>query len=236
MCRMILAYGQFNAAAVLDAARAMSCGETATHEGPIKQHPNGWGCLWLDQGKIRTLHGTGTFADALPGIDVDALRHSRFLAVHVRHATLSKNQGIEFSHPLWRTSGATQWYMMHNGFLPTVYAQLGMAESRFDSAEYLEYIVDQVTPADFTRDYLRSKMARVAPGGSAANAIFVTRDKAWAWQWHPDDTPYPDYFTLHHYQNNSTTFISSEPIAALGTASDWRRMNNHELHEFPLGE
>jgi Predicted glutamine amidotransferase len=169
---MILASGQFDAAAVLDAARAMSCGETATHDGPIKQHPNGWGCLWLDQGKIRTLHGTGTFADALPGIDVDALRHSRFLAVHVRHATLSKNHGIEFSHPLWRTSGATQWYMMHNGFLPTVYAQLGMAESRFDSAEYLEYIVDQVTPADFTRDYLRSKMARVAPGGSAANADF----------------------------------------------------------------
>ena len=66
--------------------------------------------------------------------------------------------------------------MMHNGFLPTVYAQLGMAQSRFDSAEYLEYIVDRVTPADFTRDYC-AKMA-VAPGGSAANAIFVTREKA----------------------------------------------------------
>ena len=79
-------------------------------------------------------------------------------------------------------------------------------------------------------------MDRVAPGGSAANAIFVTRDKAWAWQWHPDDTPYPNYFTLHRLHNNSTTIISSEPITALGTASDWHRMNNHELHEFPLGE
>ncbi|MET3077420.1 class II glutamine amidotransferase [Pantoea leporis] len=235
MCRMIVAHGQFDAAAVLDAARAMSCGETATHEGPIKQHPNGWGCLWLEQGHIRTLHGTGTFADALPTIDVDRLR-GRFLAVHVRHATLSKNHGIEFSHPLWRTSGDTQWYMMHNGFLPTVYQQLGMAESRFDSAEYLEYMVDRATPADFTRDYLRDKMAQVAPGGSSANAIFVTRNKAWAWQWHPDDTPYPNYFTLHRLQKNDTTFISSEPISALGTASEWRRMNNHELHEFPIGE
>lgn len=236
MCRMILAHGQFDAAAVLDAARAMSCGETAAHDGPIKQHPNGWGCLWLEHGQIRTLHGTGTFAEALPGIDVTRIEHSRFLAVHVRHATLSKNQGIAFSHPLRRTSGGTQWYMMHNGFLPTVYAQLGMAQSRFDSAEYLEYIVDRVTPADFTRDYLREKMARVAPGGSAANAIFVTREKAWAWQWHPDDTPYPDYFTLHRCQQNNSTFISSEPVSTLGTASAWHRMSNHELHEIPFGE
>ncbi|WP_343463766.1 class II glutamine amidotransferase [Pantoea sp.] len=236
MCRMILAHGQFDAAKVLDAARAMSCGETANHEGPIKAHPNGWGCLWWDRGRIRTLHGTGTFSDALPGIDSDAMQNSPLLAVHVRHATLSKNQGMEFSHPLWRASGDTHWYMMHNGFLPTVYAQLGMTASRFDSAEYLEYLVDQVTPADFTRDYLRNKMARVAPGGSAANAIFVTHKKAWAWQWHPDDTPYPDYFTLHRYQRNNATFISSEPITALGSASDWCRMHNHELHEISLEE
>lgn len=235
MCRMILAYGRFDAAAVLEAARAMSCGETACHDGPIREHPNGWGCLWLENGNIRTLHGTGTFADALPGIDADAIR-TRFLAVHVRHATLSKNQGLEFSHPLWRTSGATQWYMMHNGFLPTIYAQLGLAESRFDSAEYLEYLVDQATPADFTRDYLQNKMAQIAPGGSAGNAIFVTRNKAWAWQWHPADTPYPAYFTMHLCQQNGSTFIASEQILTLGEASSWRQMHNHELHEISFGE
>ncbi|QPG27117.1 class II glutamine amidotransferase [Pantoea sp. SM3640] len=235
MCRMILAHGQFDSAQILEAARAMSCGEGAEHDGPIKSHPNGWGCLWLEEGEIRTLHGTGPFADALPGIDVDRLR-SRFLAVHVRHATLSKNQGIEFSHPLWRNSAGHQWYMMHNGFLPTIYRQLGLAESRFDSEEYLRYLVDQTTPADFTRDYLRAKMAQVEPGGSAGNAIFVTRDKAWAWQWHPHDTPFPDYFTMHFRQQDGCTLIASEPVTIPGSAGSWRRMINHELYEIPFRE
>ncbi|WP_130832990.1 class II glutamine amidotransferase [[Erwinia] mediterraneensis] len=235
MCRMILAHGRFEVAAVMDAARAMSCGETACHDGPIREHPNGWGCLWRDKGRIRTLHGTGTFAAALPDIDLTAI-HTDFLSVHVRHATLSKNQGIEFSHPLRRASGATEWHMMHNGFLPTLYVQLGLAESRFDSEEYLAYLVDRITPADFTRDYLRSKMAQVAPGGSAGNAIIVTPEKAWAWQWYPDDTPYPDYFTMQLCQQHGSTFIASEQIPALGEASTWRRMRNHELHEIPFGE
>lgn len=235
MCRMILAYGQFDPATVLEAARAMSCGESAEHDGPIKAHPNGWGCLWLEEGQIRTLHGTDTFAEALPGIDIDRLR-GRFLAVHVRHATLTKNHGLEFSHPLWRNSAGNHWYMMHNGFLPTVYRHLGLTESRFDSAEYLQYLVDKVTPADFNRDYLRSKMAQVAPGGSAGNAFVVTREKAWAWQWYPEDTPYPDYFTMHYRQQDGCTFISSEPVSTLGSADTWRRMSNHELHEIPLWE
>ena len=51
---------------------------------------------------------------------------------------------------------------MHNGFMPKVYAHLGMAASRFDSAEYLEYLVDRITPADFTRDYLRDKLRLTA--------------------------------------------------------------------------
>lgn len=83
MCRMILAHGRFEVAAVMDAARAMSCGETACHDGPIREHPNGWGCLWRDKGRIRTLHGTGTFAAALPDIDLTAI-HTDFLSVHVR--------------------------------------------------------------------------------------------------------------------------------------------------------
>ncbi|WP_437608952.1 class II glutamine amidotransferase [Erwinia sp. V71] len=232
---MIMAQGDFSVAAVLDAARAMSCGETAQHDGPIRQHPNGWGILWHDNGEIRTLHGAGTFAEALPDIAIDEIRGS-FLAVHVRHATLSKNSGVQFSHPLHHTSAETEWFMMHNGFLPTVYQQLGLTASHFDSAEYLHYIADQITPADLTRDYLQEKMARVAPGGSSGNAFFVTQEKAWAWQWYPEDTLFPHYFTLNRYQDKHTHYISSEVIPALGAASDWCQMNNHDLHEFNFAE
>lgn len=235
MCRMILAQGDFSVAAVLDAARAMSCGETAQHDGPIKQHPNGWGCLWREKGEIRTLHGVGAFADALPEMDISRIR-SRFLAVHVRHATLSSNLGPAFSHPLRHASGGRQWYLMHNGFLPTIYSHLGLAASRFDSSEYLEYIVDRITPADISQRYLQEKMAQLAPGGSSGNAFFITGERAWAWQWHPDDTPFPRYFTLHSYQDANTQYISSEMIPELATATDWRQMRNHELHELTFAE
>jgi len=235
MCRMIMAQGEFSVAEVMNAARAMSCGETAQHDGPIKKHPNGWGCLWLNNGKVCTRHGTGKFADALPTIDIGSIR-TRFLAVHVRHATLSKNMGIQFSHPLLRKNGATQWYMMHNGFLPTIYRHLSMKASNFDSAEYLEYIVGHITPSDLSHRYLLDKMAQVAPGGSSGNAFFITHEKAWAWQWYPDDTLFPHYFTMHRYQKNKTTYISSEMIKALGAESEWKKINNHELYGINITE
>ncbi len=233
MCRMIMAQGVFSVAAVLAAAKAMSCGETAQHDGPIREHPNGWGCLWLEEGKIRTLHGAGAFADALPSLNITGIR-TQFLAVHVRHATLDKNRGIQFSHPLHRQSGETQWYLMHNGFLPTLYQHLGLDESCFDSAEYLDYIVTGITPPDFTRHYLLEKMAQVAPGGSSGNAFFITSEKAWAWQWQPEDTPFPRYFTMHFCQNEHSVVIASEQIPSLGVR--WRPMNNHELHEITFAE
>ncbi len=235
MCRMILARGDFSVEQVIEAARAMCSGESAQHDGPIKEHPNGWGCLWLEGDQVRTLHGTGSFAKSIQEIDVSKI-NTRFLAIHVRHATLSKNMGIEFSHPLNRTSNDTPWYLMHNGFLPTIYPHLGLESSNFDSAEYLQYIVEGITPADITEHYLKSKMAKLAPGGSAGNAFFMTAEKAWAWQWHPDDTPFPRYFTLHKYQHQGTEYIASEQISALGEASHWHPMSNHQLHEISLKE
>lgn len=230
-----MAQGNFSVAEVMNAARAMSCGETAQHDGPIKKHPNGWGCLWLNSGKIHTLHGIGNFADALPTIDIDSIQ-TQFLAVHVRHATLSRNTGIQFSHPLMYENSVDQWYLMHNGFLPTIYPHLGLETSSFDSSEYLEYIVDRISSCDMSQQYLQGKMAQLAPGGSSGNAFFLTSEKAWIWQWYPDDTAFPQYFTLHKYQNNKTKYISSEIIPSLGAATEWCRMNNHEFHEVNFKE
>lgn len=235
MCRMIMAYGNFSVKQVMEAARSMCCGETAQHDGPIKAHPNGWGCLWLEKGRIQTLHGTGSFADELPGIDITCV-HTRFLAVHVRHATLSKNMGIQFSHPLLRQCNNVQWYLMHNGFLPTIYPHIGLDASHFDSAEYLEYVVSNITTEDLTIRYMTEKMTKLELGGSSGNAFFINNRKAFAWQWYPEDTPFPDYFTMHLYKHDDTQYISSERIPDLGVASDWRPMRNHELYEISFME
>ncbi|MHC8314646.1 class II glutamine amidotransferase [Pseudomonas sp. LB3P31] len=235
MCRMIIACGIFSSRDVLDAARAMSAGETAAHDSPIKQHPNGWGCLWIENDKIKTMHSEGNFAEESLKIDSSKI-DTKFLAVHVRHATLSRNSGVEFSHPLHRRNWFTDWHMMHNGYLPTVYEHLGLPASTFDSAEYLEYIVQNIEPAQLTRDHLLTKLSRLPPGGSAGNSFLVTPDNAWVWQWHPEDTPHPKYFTIHHFQTGQAEYFSSEAIQALGDLSIWRPMKNSELYQITFSD
>ena len=34
------------------------------HDGSIKQHPDGWGCLWISNGQVRVLHGDDNFVEA----------------------------------------------------------------------------------------------------------------------------------------------------------------------------
>lgn len=233
MCRMIVACGKFSVAEVVNAARIMAAGETGKHDGLIKQHTHGWGCLWVSNGQIRVLRGGDSFIEACSAIELlDA--DIDFLAVHVRHATLRKNRGVEFSHPLRRESGGTCWYMMHNGYLPTVYPHLGLSASQFDSAEYLEYIVGPIEPTGLGKDYLMSKLIQLAPGGSSGNFFLMTLDRAWVWQWFAEDTSCPEYFTLRHFKGEKVEYISSEIIPSLGDELEWRSMKNGELYEFDL--
>lgn len=231
MCRMIIASGSFSVVDVMNAACAMAAGETVKHEGLITKHISGWGCLWIHKGRVKTLRGAESFIDALPTLDLSVIQ-TDFLAVHVRHATLSRNRGIEYSHPLKRESGSRCWYMMHNGFLPTVYLNLGLSHSGFDSAEYLEYIVGPTGSAQISEEYLSSKLGQLLPGGTSGNCFLITREKAWAWQWFAQDTKCTEYFTMRHLKTDKVEYISSEIIPFLGDELQWRSMRNGELYEF----
>ena len=233
MCRMIIASGAFSVTGVIEAARAMAAGETAKHDSAIRQHTNGWGCLWINNGQVRVLHGEDSFVDAYASVNIPD-ENIAFLAVHVRHATLSKNRGVQFSHPLHRESGGTHWYMMHNGFMPTVYRHLGLSVSIFDSAEYLEYIVDTIESAGISKEYLVSKLAQLAPGGSSGNFFLMSHCKAWVWQWIPEQIVCSEYFTMKHYVSDKVEYVASEIIPFLGRESEWRSMENAELYEFEL--
>lgn len=234
MCRMIIACGEFSVADVIKAARAMAAGEIIKHDGSIKQHPDGWGCLWISNGQVRVLHGDDNFVEASSRVKI-LDENIEFLAVHVRHATLSKNMGVQFSHPLHRENGGISWYMMHNGFMPTVYHHLGLSVSSFDSAEYLEYIVGTIESlAGINKEYLVNKLAQLSPGGSSGNFFLMTQYKAWVWQWFPEQTSCAEYFTMKHYAGDKVEYISSEIIPLLGGASEWRAMQNAELYELEL--
>lgn len=234
MCRMIMAQGDFNVVDVVEAARAMSCGETARHNGAVKQHNDGWGCVWMNNGKLYALRGSDSLANAMPLISLPT--STRFFAIHVRHSTLKENTGVKFSHPLRFRSHGTHWYMMHNGYLPNIYKHLGLSSSTFDSAEYLEYIVSGLTPDKMCLTYLDERMREVAPGGSARNFFLITEKKVWVWQWYPVNTPCAKYFTMNLYDGEKVRYISSEIIPSLAAESQWRSLHNNELLEVCMNE
>ena len=121
MCRHIMAVGRSGAAAVLDAAVAMSAGRTADHDGRVRVHPNGWGALRrTPDGALAVHREVKPLFETWYDSPVAGLEKT-LLAVHSRHATLPKNRGLEFTHPLTRP-GDVPWYFMHNGFLPDLAA------------------------------------------------------------------------------------------------------------------
>lgn len=236
MCRLILAKGRFSARAIADAAVAMSEGHTAQHEGPIRCHPNGWGALWKSPGSRHGLEAhrdTRTILEGLEDSPVPRLE-TDFLAIHVRHATLSHTRGLEYTHPLQRgEEGAVPWYFMHNGFLPTVHRLLGMERSHFDSREYFDYIIPSDTDALDTRAALE-RLRAIPPGGSSGNAIAVNPRRAYLLHWSPADTPYPRYFQMHRLATPDFVVLASEIIPALGPAERWEPVPREYILEVPL--
>lgn len=232
---MILAVGRFSVSDVLDAAVAMSTGRTADHDGPIRVHPNGWGAVWRS---ADAPHGLAAYRDVraldelsmadspLPGIETD------FLAVHSRHATLARNRGLDCTHPLYR-DGAVPWYFMHNGFLPTVYRNLGLPASEFDSREYFDWIV----PADAERLDERETLERLAaiePGGSSGNAVAVNPQAAYLIHWTPSDVKTPRYFAMHSWRTRESAVVASEVVPGLADRHQWHPVPPGRVWEFPL--
>jgi len=235
MCRMILAHGEFDVLDILRAAVQMSHGETARHNCPIKVHPNGWGGIWCNEHEpdgFSTYRSTKHLTieegvEALSGVQ------SNFVALHARHATVPKNQGVSYSHPLAHDTADTRWHLMHNGYLPTVYQKLSLEESSFDSAEYIAYVAPS-TGNDLRPKILNAKLESLSPGGNSGNAFFINRRRAYAYQWYPEDSLLESYFTLFRLEVGNATIVSSERIPGLAQAHRWDALQRGDLIEFDM--
>jgi hypothetical protein len=234
MCRLILARGKFSTPAILQAAVSMSMGHTADHEGPWPYHPDGWGAIWRKRsmGGALALHrDTRPISHSVDTSPVQGIT-TDFLAIHVRHATLARNHGPQFTHPLERSDSALVWYFMHNGFMPTVYQLLGLDASYFDSAEYFNYIVPAGTPALNKQETL-ARLRAIPPGGTSGNAIAVNPQRAYVIHWSPPTTPYPRYVTMHRLVRPNLLVIASEIIQTLAPREQWEPLPEQFL-EIPL--
>ncbi|MEU7841680.1 hypothetical protein AB0B39_12070 [Micromonospora sp. NPDC049114] len=233
MCRLLLCVGDFDVREMVDAAVAMACGRTATHEGPVRVHPNGWGAVWSapDAPHLRTHRDVRPIEESVGESPLIGLR-STFLAIHTRHATLPTNHGLEFTHPLER-AGDFPWYFMHNGFMPTVYRRLGLPASRFDSLEYFDYIVPPGAEALDPVETL-TRLRAVPTGGTSGNAIAVNLNAAYVVHWSPADNDRPIYFGMSRLDRPGATIVSSEIIPALGAVDRWTPLPTDHVLELPL--
>lgn len=230
MCRLILARGDFRTDDIVDAALAMSTGITADHEGPIRVHPNGWGAVWQDpavEGGLGIYRDVRSMADSVHESPVRSVR-SDFLTIHTRHATLQRNAGLQFTHPLERIEDGFTWYFMHNGFLPTVYQLLGLPRSEFDSAEYFQYIVPRGSMT-IDEDETRLRLRAIPPGGTSGNSVAVNRECAYVIHWASEPNRFPRYFGMHRLVRPNLLVVSSEIIPSLAAPAEWEPLKPEQI-------
>lgn len=233
MCRMILAVGRFDPQQVAAAATLMSEGATAIEVGPTQVHRDGWGALYrrTSTSELFTYRSLRPLADGLEGLSLPS-DGVDLLALHARHATLASTRGIAFTHPVSRDDSS--WYLMHNGYMPTVYRELGLDHSSFDTREYFDYIVPGSDLRIDGRELL-AKLERLAPGGSSANAFLFNSERAYAFNWFPPDSRYAGFYRMWSLYTDDAIYIASDPIATLGEATRWQPLPVGRLVEIHLG-
>ena len=233
---MILAHGSFDPIEILNGAIEMSEGRTACHNNPIRCHRDGWGVL-LHHPREKKAWSIYRSTSPLSESEINTQiieKPCDLMIVHARHATLSKNIGINFSHPLFR-AGTPDWYFFHNGYLPTVYRKLGMQESNFDSREYFDYLVGK---DDHSLENISviDRLEAIEAGGTAGNAFAVSTNQAYAICWFPRDSKFPDFYTMWSRESETATVISSEIVPVSGFNRNWQPMTRGAIVELQLNK
>ncbi len=234
MCRMIMALGNFSAETVLEAAINMSTGISADHDGPISCHPNGWGMIWnsTDNQTLSTYRNTEAIAKSFQEAPLEKVQ-GNFLAIHVRHATIAHKVGLQYVHPVEKKDSEIPWYMLHNGFLPTVYEKLGYQESFFDSKEYCDYVIPNMGD-ELDENLILDKLNNLREEGSSANAIIVNPKRIYLVHWSMPSCPYKKYFLMHTFKDDqqNTLYIASEIQAQIGSKEKWEALSASKIYQY----
>lgn len=222
---MILALGHFSITKVVNAAINMSLGKTAVKNAPIHKHNDGWGMVWHDvfsERKLSHIRDCRPISTSCNEV-LTGNFSTNFLAIHVRSATLPSCKGLEFTHPIHSDRSGVPWYLMHNGFLPTVYEMIGLQSSKFDTQEYYEYIIPN-SGTHLDKESTIKKLKNLREGGTSGNAIIINPNHVYVLHWHMPNIKYQDYFTLHSAYDGKALYIASEIQPSLVRTEEWKPM------------
>lgn len=229
-----MALGKFSKEKIIEAAVHMSEGKTLHSRAPTSCHPNGWGAVWStkENNTISIYRNSEPISATVKRLPLNEIS-GNFLAIHVRHATMSTKIGLKFTHPISSTTTSIPWYMLHNGFLPTIYKSLNMESSLFDTKEYFDYVIPS---DDFKINSLEflSKLNKLEIGGSAANAIIVNPHRIYIVHWMMPDLEFPDYFTMYSTETAHARYIASEIQPLIAPYKKWNKLAPSSVTEFVL--
>lgn len=235
MCRMILALGEFEITQVVDAAIAMSLGKTSVKNAPSLTHQDGWGMIWHNPNSPEKLHCSRQNKAIITSFDGTQFENfsTNFLAIHVRHASLPQCNGLQHTHPLHENRSGIPWYLMHNGFLPTVHKQLQLPDSSFDTKEYFDYIIP-ANGEELDKESTIEKLKNLPGEGSTANAIIVNPRKVYVVHWHQPNIKQKEYYTLHVARVGKALYIASEIQPDLAPPEKWEALPIGSIFDYPI--
>lgn len=242
MCRMICAVGEVDAAAVVAAARVMSCGVSPHHEhgadlrgdGSARlRHFDGWGALYRSRdGALDCVRGTRPIANdpraaALGTVETD------FLVVHVRNATRPEQRGVAYTHPAEAEVAGRRLYFFHNGYAPGVHRLLGREHPGWDTRDLFKWLAEGYGGAGW-EEGLGARLAALPECTTSANFVLADAARVVVGNWYSPGSPTPRYYRMHRFSEGGTVVIASEPVGEVAPPERWTALENGTLWSSPL--
>lgn len=238
---MICAVGAVIGVNLIEAAISMSRGVTASHEYSKRdpsdtvsglRHNDGWGVLYLEDGHYRCLRSELPITDDSQVLPLN-LVNTTTMVVHVRNASLKSQKGTPYIHPIEKSTRQQPVYFFHTGFAPDVYRLLGRKSSFWDSQELCEWLIKGFETEEWETT-LEQRLDELPITTTAANFILAIPDKLIVCNWFPANSPTPHYYTMHLYQDDKITVVSSEPIPQIAPIGAWHSIKNRTIMILPI--
>jgi len=208
MCRMIAAPMGALGSLLIDPFLRMARGENALNEHNTElgkwDHPDGWGAVTEDAGRLRVVRSTEACWDDL---ELERLRSQRIFLLHARKKSPGKKVELGQTHPFEHETAGASWAFCHNGTVRGI-APSGESDSREVFRRLLPHIADGRILEGILAVY----------GGfddfTGVNTFLLGPEALWVVCLSSEN---PTYYALSLTQTEHGPIVSSEPLAELGT-------------------
>ena len=202
------------------------------------QHSDGWGGLWLQNGKLKQYKSIKPFwKSKIPAEIEEQWQHSSLLVLHARKSSPGKQVNLKNVHPYMMKFNGYETALVHNGTLDLhriSFDESFTPDSPDSDTERLFYhFLTQIknNPESKIRQLLGKVPANLGENFSA-NYFFLFGNKIYASVNYAGSSARPNYLTMQYIKQNSLTVVASEAIEELGRK--WVGLKNGDILEIPI--